>query len=69
MSLPSHFIDEMVVIKDADLKKNDHQSGEKVIFSSNQAPKRPPDPPRTRSERFQIQKFNNMSRKGSILTH
>ena len=45
MSLPSHFIDEMVVIKDADLKKNDHQSGEKVIFSSNQAPKRPPDPP------------------------
>ena len=39
MSLPSYFIDEMVVIKDADMsikdadmRKNDHQSGEKVIF-------------------------------------
>ena len=52
MSLPSHFIDEMVVIKDADLRKNDHQSGEKVIFSSNQAPKRHPDPPAVRGFKF-----------------
>ena len=50
--VPPKSFDEMVVIKHADLRKQDNQGVKKVIFFSNQALKRPPDPPAVRGFKF-----------------